>query len=106
MMTLEEAIEHYHEKAEHLRDGAKTCQSMTAAEKADCIECAEEHEQLAAWLEQLKEFQRKAENVEDHNENLIYAERWRSYQNGYRNGYHNGLEIGKGLRINNQEEKR
>lgn len=54
-MTLDEAIQHCHEKAEHLRDGVRNCQSMTATEQADCISCAEEHEQLAEWLEELRD---------------------------------------------------
>ena len=60
MMTIDEAIKHCEEKAEHLSDGAKTCQSMTAAEQADCLACAEEHEQLAKWLRELK-WRREAE---------------------------------------------
>jgi hypothetical protein len=54
-MTLDEAIQHCHEKAEHLREGVRISQSMTAAEQADCIECAEEHEQLAEWLTELRD---------------------------------------------------
>ena len=53
-MTLDEAIKHCKEKAEHLRDGVRTCQSMSATEQADCLECANEHEQLAEWLEDYK----------------------------------------------------
>lgn len=54
-MTLDEAIKHCHEKTEHLREGVRISQSMTATEKADCIECAREHEQLAEWLSHYKE---------------------------------------------------
>ena len=54
-MTLDEAIKHCHEKAGHLREGVRISQSMTAAEQADCLECAKEHEQLASWLEELRE---------------------------------------------------
>jgi hypothetical protein len=53
-MTLDEAIKHCKEKTEHLRDGVRTCQSMTVAEQADCLECANEHEQLGKWLEDYK----------------------------------------------------
>ena len=38
MMTLDEAIEHAREKAN------------------GCGECAKEHQQLAEWLEELKQF--------------------------------------------------
>lgn len=53
-MTLDEAIKHCEEKAEHLRNGVRTCQSMSTTEQADCLECANEHEQLAEWLEDYK----------------------------------------------------
>lgn len=52
---LDEAIQHCHEKAEHLREGVRISQSMTAAEQADRINCAEEHEQLAEWLTELRD---------------------------------------------------
>lgn len=42
-MTLSEAIEHCHD----------------IAKKLGCCECAEEHLQLAAWLEELKQFREK-----------------------------------------------
>ena len=54
-MTLDEAIKHCHEKAGHLREGVRISQSMTAAEQADCLECAIEHEQLAKWLTELRD---------------------------------------------------
>lgn len=57
-MTLDEAIKHCKEKVEHLRNGVRTCQSMSATEQADCLECANEHEQLAEWLEELKDWRK------------------------------------------------
>ena len=42
-MTLDEAIKHAREKANEQK-----CQS--------CKKCAEEHEQLARWLEELKKY--------------------------------------------------
>ncbi len=69
-MTLDEAIKHCHEKAEHLREGVRSCQSMTAAEQADCLECAAEHEQLAAWLTELAEYQKLFESPKEAEEVL------------------------------------
>lgn len=43
-MTLTEAIEHCRE----------------VADKLGCCECAEEHLQLAAWLEELKKYRERA----------------------------------------------
>lgn len=59
MMTLDEAIAHCQEKAEELR-------KQPFKEKmdiADCEECAEEHEQLAEWLKELKELRKENKNV-------------------------------------------
>lgn len=44
-MTLDDAIQHAKEVA------------VTQRNNQDCIKCAEEHEQLAEWLEKLKEYQ-------------------------------------------------
>lgn len=74
-MTLDEAIKHCKEKTEHLRDGVRTCQSMSATEQADCLECANEHEQLAKWLEDYKR---------------LLGEK--SYAMGYQDGLEDGLQ--------------
>jgi len=56
MMTLDEAINHCHEKAEELKkQGSICCDSLEDTIRAGgCLECANEHLQLAAWLEELK----------------------------------------------------
>lgn len=41
-MTLDEAIQHCYQRAEENR--------------IECEECAKEHEQLAGWLEELKQY--------------------------------------------------
>lgn len=57
-MTLDEAIKHCKEKAEELREYSdvlsETSTTPKGKEISDCLECAEEHEQLAEWLEELK----------------------------------------------------
>lgn len=52
-MTLDEAIKHCKEKAKDLRQQADFIQVQE--EMDDCYECAQEHEQLAGWLTELKE---------------------------------------------------
>lgn len=47
-MTLDAAIQHAKEVA-------------VTQNNQDCIKCAEEHEQLAEWLEELKEYQQLEE---------------------------------------------
>jgi hypothetical protein len=59
MLTLDQAIQHCKEKAEELREQAgfdtdNERYRMSESEKADCLECAKEHEQLACWLTELK----------------------------------------------------
>ena len=54
-MTLDEAIVHAREVAERNRKQYKNCPSdRTDIRYQTCEECAEEHEQLATWLEDYK----------------------------------------------------
>lgn len=63
MITLDEAIKHCKEVAEELRNvdmgelDALYCGDTECIEarKNDCIECANEHKQLAEWLKELKQ---------------------------------------------------
>ena len=56
-MTLDEAILHAREIAERNRKQYKNCPSdRTDIRYQTCEECAEEHEQLAKWLEELKSY--------------------------------------------------
>lgn len=57
-LTLEEAIVHAKEVAEKNYRGAdfESIDSVDDDIKANCIKCAEEHEQLAEWLEELKSY--------------------------------------------------
>ena len=56
-MTLDEAILHAREVAERNRNQYKNCPSdRTDIRHQTCEECAEEHEQLAEWLEELKSY--------------------------------------------------
>lgn len=54
-MNIDEAIEHAREKANEQRYYANFEHNGTMHQS--CIKCAEEHEQLADWLEQLKEYE-------------------------------------------------
>ena len=57
-LTLEEAIVHAKEVAEKNYSGANFEQidSVDDDIKANCVKCAEEHEQLVEWLEELKSY--------------------------------------------------
>ena len=66
MLSLDEAIQHCHEKAKELRRKAfidYENDKTTLAEFADCRECAREHEQLADWLTELKELRETMEMI-------------------------------------------
>lgn len=59
-MTLDDAIKHCHEMSEKLRFTAKQGRGNSdpyAPNPEECLECAEEHEQLADWLTELKHWQ-------------------------------------------------
>ena len=53
-MTLEEAIKHCEEQAFRLTEGIMS--ALNEQEAEDCRECAKEHEQLASWLKELKDY--------------------------------------------------
>ena len=57
-LALEEAIAHAKEVAEKNYRGVdfESLDSIDDDIKANCIKCAEEHEQLAEWLEELKSY--------------------------------------------------
>ena len=70
-MSIDEAIAHAREVAEKQRkdnDNCKNksqygCKGCADYYSKPCIECAEEHEQLAAWLEELKDYRDKNKMV-------------------------------------------
>ena len=68
-MTIDEAIKHAKDKAKEQRKDYDTCvvkegygcKDCAYYYSKSCIECAEEHEQLAEWLEELKEYKQLEE---------------------------------------------
>ena len=67
-MTIDEAIKHAREKAEENRKDA--CFTSVPWHAKDCEKCAEEHEQLARWLEELKQYR---EFKEKYHKGMEYA---------------------------------
>ena len=57
-MTIDEAIAHVREVAEKNRNFDVIPEKVMATStfKYNCLKCAEEHEQLAEWLEELKKY--------------------------------------------------
>lgn len=72
-MTLDEAIKHAREVAEKNRKNCKPNSIIIQNRWADSTMCAEEHDQLADWLEELKairEYIEPLRNTNTHNEYL------------------------------------
>ena len=58
-MTIDEAISHAKEVAAIQRSNEKLNRTLGSASpyiNETCLECAEEHEQIAEWLEELKDY--------------------------------------------------
>ena len=57
-MSIDEAIAHAREVASEQKRRSGICvQNNSECDKfSDCLKCAEEHEQLAEWLEELKDY--------------------------------------------------
>ena len=57
-MTIERAIEHAKlvESEQMMRAGKCTSHDKYCDKFSSCVKCAEEHKQLAQWLEELKEY--------------------------------------------------
>ena len=58
MLSIDEAIAHAREVANEQKRRSGICiQNDSECDKfSDCLKCAEEHEQLAEWLEELKDY--------------------------------------------------
>ena len=78
-MTIDEAIAHAREVAEIQRNNDKLNKTIGKSSpyyNTDCIKCAEEHEQLAEWLEELK----------------VYQQHEIICNNGYNKGYNKAID--------------
>ena len=81
-MTIDEAIEHAREVAEIQRNNDKLNKTLGKSSpyyNTDCIKCAEKHEQLADWLEELKELKKSAPN------RMLYMK-------GFKAGYNKAID--------------
>ena len=61
--SLDEAIQHAREVAEIQRNNDKLNKTLGKSSpyyNTDCIKCAEEQEQIAEWLEELKEYKKNS----------------------------------------------
>ena len=67
MLSIDEAISHAREVAERQKRRSGICvQNDSECDKfSACLKCAEEHEQLAEWLEELKEMRKNQGQIAD-----------------------------------------
>ena len=95
-MRLDEAIKHAREKAEEQRKDYDTCvvkegygcKDCAYYYSKSCIECAEEHEQLADWLEDYK----KLKSIdEDLRLKYCYEDLSEADNLGYLRGYNKAI---------------
>ena len=95
-MTLDEAIEHVIEvaKEQKLRSGICTTNDNECDKFSSCIKCAEEHEQLAEWLEELKMYKslapRELVSVKQKNDRTI--EYSKGFDYGFKTGYNKSID--------------
>ena len=66
MTSIDEAIAHARDVANEQKRRSGICiQNDSECDKfSDCLKCAEEHEQLAEWLEELKSLREYKEKIE------------------------------------------
>ena len=95
MLSIDKAIAHAREVANTQRGKSGIClqNGLECEHFSDCLKCAEEHEQLAEWLEELKalreeksEFQIMAKDIAEGN-----------YEMGMKSGYNKAIDDCKEL---------
>lgn len=88
-MTLDEAITHAREVAseQKRRSGECVIDDNECDKFSSCLKCAEEHEQLAEWLEELKSY--KSDSV---TRETFERMKSKAYEKGYRQGYNKAID--------------
>ena len=91
-MTLDEAIVHAREVASEERRRSGICvQNDSECDKfSTCLKCAEEHEQLAEWLEELKYYKNDYGDIVSKIA-TFEADKLKIYNCGYILGYIKGI---------------
>ena len=76
-MTLDEAIKHCNAQVELLQRKADYTVFSNSSDKDQCIECANDHRQLAKWLTELKETRQLLQLVRDDMEFMMSPDKCR-----------------------------
>ena len=97
-MTIDEAIAHARDVANEQKRRSGICiQNDSECDKfSDCLKCAEEHEQLAEWLEELKTYRE-----EKCNKSVYLArksiDKIDEVNKGYADGYNKAIDDAKSV---------
>lgn len=98
MLSIDEAIAHAREVANEQKRRSGICvQNNSECDKfSACLKCAEEHEQLAEWLEELKTYREKKCNKSVYlaNKSIDMID---AVNKGYTDGYNKAIDDAKSV---------
>ena len=102
-MTFEEAIAHAREVANTQRGKSGIClqNGLECEHFSDCLKCAEEHEQLAEWLEELKALREEKSNFQIMAKDIAES----NYEMGMESGYNKALDDAKSVILQTLDNK-
>ena len=95
MLSIDEAIAHARAVANTQRGKSGIClqNGLECEHFSDCLKCAEEHEQLAEWLEELKALREEKSDFQIMAKDIAEA----NYEMGMENGYNKAIDDCKEL---------
>ena len=104
-MTIDEAIAHAREVAAIQRNNDKLNKTLGVISpyyKTDCIKCAEEHEQLAEWLEELKAYKKNSNTCPRCDTYCSYLAE--EFENGYNNAIDDFVKFANTMPTGEEED--
>ena len=95
MLSIDEAIAHAREVANTQKGKSGIClqNGLECEHFSDCLKCAEEHEQLAEWLEELKELREEKSDFQIYAKDIAEA----NYEMGMEIGYKKAIDDAKSV---------
>ena len=95
MLSIDEAIAHAREVANTQRGKSGIClqNGLECEHFSDCLKCAEEHEQLADWLEELKALREEKSEFQIYAKDIAEA----NYEMGMEIGYKKAIDDAKSV---------
>ena len=95
MLSIDEAIAHAREVANTQKGKSGIClqNGLECEHFSDCLKCAEEHEQLAEWLEELKALREEKSDFQIMAKDSAEG----NYEMGMENGYNEAIDDAKSV---------